>query len=780
METSRRDDADSPAYRDRTLGVEERTSDLLKRMTVEEKVAQLRNLFCPWPEFTHKERGRLVVTEKLRSVLSGPGVGALQGLVRTDFWTQRTLESGFNRREGAEIVNIVQRLAIENSRLGIPLLLMDDSRHGQHGIGATVFPCGITLSCAWNPSLLKRVGNAIGRELRSQGQTVAIAPHLNLARDPRWSRMEETYGEDPFLAGRLGAAFVTGLQDEGEQRALQAIAAVCMFGGMGDCEGGQDGRPVHVGRRELKEVLLRPFAAAVKAGALGAMASYSDVDGVPCHANKELLSDILRGEWGFRGFIEADGNGVHYLHSRWGVAADLTEAAAMGIRTGLDMDLYVEKTKSYEVYAEALPDALQRGLVSMEDIDRSVTRILRVKFMLGLFENPYADPDQAVCVARSAEHLGLALEAAREGIVLLKNDKGILPLSKKIGSIAVIGPSADDPGNQLGDYTPATPRENVITILDGIRARVSPDTKVRYARGCGIKDPSREGFTEAIAAAGQSDLVVVAVGGSSKREYKHTFNDVGTGVVDGHVKISDIDCGEGITRATLNLLGVQRELLEEIKQTGKPVVVVLIHGRPVSIPHVAEIADAVIDAWYPGEQGGTAVAEVLFGDYNPAGRLSVSVPRHVGQLPVYYNTRRPRRRDYIDMPTAPLYPFGHGLSYTTFTYENLQATPDAIPVDGTATVSVDVTNTGKIAGDEVVQMYVRDEHSSVVRPLLELKGFERVHLAPGESRQVAFSVGWDELCFCGPDMDWVVEAGEFTIMIGGNSVQHLTALLTVQ
>lgn len=763
-------------YKDAKQSIDTRVKDLLGRMSAEDKIAQLRNLVCAWSDFTHKIQGNIVITEKMKSAICDFGCGALQCLLRTDFWSKKDINTGFNRREGAELVNRIQKLAVENTRLGIPLLLMDDTRHGQQGIGTTLFPAGIALGGTWNKQLLNRIGDAVGEELRSQGQTVSIGPHLNVTRDPRWSRMEETYGEDPFLAGELGAAYVKGLQAETLDGHVRAVAAMIMFGGMGSAENGQDTREIHAGTREIHEVLLRPFQAAVKAGALGAMASYCAIDGIPCHSSRELLTEILRNQWGFRGFIESDGLGLLYLNTWHCVAPDLESAAALGVKAGLDLDLYIDPNC---VYAESLTNALAKGLVSIEDIDVLVARLLGVKFRLGLFENPYANHDEAAAVGHSPEHKTLAVEAARQCVILLKNNNNVLPLRKDIKSVSVIGPNADDPGNQMGDYTPPIARNEVITILDGVRNCVSDETVIHYARGCGIKDPSSAGFEEALTAARKSEVAILAIGGSSKREYSHTVSEVGTGVIDKTIQLSDIDCGEGEDRASLDLLGRQLALVEEISKCGIPIIVVLIHGRPISIPRIDEIADGILDAWYPGEQGGQAVAEVIFGDYNPAGREPISIPRHVGQLPVFYNTHRPLRHNCVDMTCEPLYPFGFGLSYTRFDYSNIRIKDAKIKVGQQTEVSIDVTNTGGMAGDEVVQMYVRDEFSSLVRPALELKGFERIHLAPGMTKTVTFEISREHLCFYDPQKGWVVEPGDFVIMIGGNSKDYLVITLTV-
>ena len=489
------------------------------------------------------------------------------------------------------------------------------------------------------------------------------------------------------------------------------------------------------------------------------------------------LNDLLRDEWGFEGITIGYAGAVRYLISQR-VAADKAQAAAAALRAGLDQNLsdvgVVDHSRGDLAYGEGLPQAMERGLITSEEIDRSVRRVLRLKFLLGLFENPYVDPEHAVKVARCAEHRAVSLQAARQSIVLLKNDDGTLPLAAGARSIAVIGPNTDDNWAQIGDQAPTHRREDVVTILDGIRARAAADgITVRHAPGCAIRDASRTGFEAAVAAANASDLIVAVVGDSCRIRYPRAGETNGA-------RSDNTDCGEHVARATLDLSGVQEQLLQALHATGKPLVVVLIHGRPLSINWIARRAAAVVDAWYPGDQGGTAVAEVLFGDYNPGGKLAVSFPRHVGQIPVYYYHRHGRQR-YVEMDGSPLYPFGWGLSYTTFAYRNVRLEPATIAVGESTEVAVEVSNTGAVAGDEVVQLYLRDELCSVVRPNRELKGFQRVHLAPGASETVRFTLGPDQLCCYGRDERWVVEPGTFTVMVGGSSTDlPLSATLEVR
>jgi len=766
---------ETPVYRDPSLPVEERVEDLLRRMTFEEKVAQLR---AGWPmqHGFRKHGGKVELDEGLKEVLTGVAIGQVAGLLRAEPWVGIDMDKGLSRREGAELINTIQRHVMENTRLGIPVLVGDDGNHGQLSIGATIFPALCTVGCTWNPSIHEAMARAMAAEIRAQGLTVVYAPDLDVLRDPRWGRSDQNYGEDPYHVSQMGRAMVRGLQGTSLNTDHTVVALLRAYPGLGDAEGGHDFTQVHIGLREMHEVVLRPWREAIREGAEGVMVEVAAYDGVPAPASHYYVTELLRDEWGFRGLAMGDAGAVTFLLNRR-IAAGRAQAAALALKAGLDQNLTDFRlgpgAEPDEAYGKGIPEALDEGLVCMEDVDRSVRRVLRLKFLLGLFENPYVDPDKAESLARCPEHRRIALEVAREGIVLLKNTQSILPFGDEVRSIAVIGPNADDTWNQCGDYTATHARQDVTTILDGIKARAGRDNvEVRHARGCGIRDVSKDGFAEAIDAARQSDVVVAVVGGSSRLRYPVAGETHGA-------RSEESDCGEATDRATLDLLGVQEQLLAALKETGKPLVVVLIHGRAMSINWIAENADAIVDAFYPGQEGGTAVAEVLFGDYNPGGKLTVSVPRHVGQLPVYYYSLQPKK-NYAEMDSAPLYPFGYGLSYTTFEYRDLKVTPDTIAPDESATVTVKVINTGNVAGDEVVQMYIRDEVASVARPHMELRGFERVRLDPAQTRAVSFTVGWDELCFCGGDMKWIVEPGDFTIMVGGSSAEHASVLLSVK
>lgn len=761
-------------YKDKTKPIQERAEHLLSLMTLEEKVGQLIQPFG-WQTYEHID-GKIELTESFKKQVADGGVGSLYGVLRADPWTGVTLESGLSPRQGAEAVNEIQRYAIEHSRLGIPILIGEECSHGHMAIGATVFPVPLSLGSTWNVDLYREMCRAAALETRSQGGAVTYSPVLDVVRDPRWGRTEECFGEDAYLIGEMAVASVEGLQGSSLDSEDSVAATLKHFVGYGSSEGGRNAGPVHMGRRELLEVDLLPFRKAVEAGAASIMPAYNEIDGVPCTTNTELLDGVLRGEWGFDGMVITDCGAIDMLASGHDVAEDGRDAAVQAIEAGIDMEM------SGEMFGKHLLDAVRSGRLAEAVVDQAANRVLTLKFKLGLFEQPYADPDKAEQVIGSAEHAQLARKIAGEGIVLLKNEGGVLPLSKSAGTIAVIGPNADVGYNQLGDYTSPQPRSKVTTVLGGIRSKLGAEPeRVLYAPGCRIKGDSREGFELALSCAEQADTVVMVVGGSSARDFGEGSIDLKTGAskVTGNAE-SDMDCGEGIDRLSLKLSGVQLELIQEVHKLGKPLIVVYINGRPITEPWIDEHADAIVEAWYPGQEGGHAIADVLFGDINPSGRLTISIPKDVGQLPVYYNGKRSRGKRYLEADSQPRYPFGYGLSYTEFKYENLNIETDSILPDGTAKVTVEVTNIGGRAGAEVVQLYVTDVASVVTRPAKELKGFRKVELAPGESRRVEFTVGPEELQYIGQDYKPVVEPGEFVIHVGSHVNETLSTKLIVR
>ncbi|MGI4833518.1 MAG: glycoside hydrolase family 3 N-terminal domain-containing protein [Janthinobacterium lividum] len=755
--------ASPPLYQNRQAPTEARVQDLLARMTTEEKVGQLSTLLG-W-EMYEKDGQRMGISAAYKKAVDERYIGALWATLRADPWTRKTLRTGLNPKLAAEATNALQHYAVEHTRLHIPLLLAEECPHGHMAIGTTVFPTSIGQSSTWDPALIRRMAAAIATEARVQGAHIGYGPVLDLAREPRWSRVEETYGEDPVLSSQMGVAMVQGFQGASLKSGVNIVSTLKHFTAYGVPEGGHNGGSSSTGQRELLQSFLPPFRAAVQAGAQSIMTAYNSIDGVPCSANRFLLTDVLRQQWGFQGFTVSDLGSISGLVHNHRVAATPAEAAALALNAGLDDDL-----GGYGFDKELLA-AIAQKLVAPAVLDRAVGRVLQVKFELGLFENPYVDPSQAAKLVRTPAHVQLARQVAQESVVLLKNEQHLLPLAKTLQRIAVIGPNADNIYNQLGDYTAPQPAGNVVTVLAGIRAKL-PAAQVLYAKGCAIRDTARANIAEAVAAARQAQVAVVVLGGSSARDFQTEYQSTGAATVTaaaGSQVISDMESGEGYDRATLDLLGQQLELLQAVVATGTPVVVVLIKGRPLNLNWLATHVPAVLDAWYPGQEGGHAVADVLFGDYNPAGRLPISVPKNVGQLPVYYNAKRPAPHGYVETDAKPLYSFGHGLSYSKFEYSDLQASPTES--QGTVRVQVrfKVKNTSQRAGDEVAQLYLSDDVSSVVTPAKQLKKFRRLPLKAGEQQEVTFDLTAEDLMLLNGSLRWVVEPGTFTLLLGASS-----------
>ncbi len=741
-------------YRDATLPIEERVNDLLSRMTTEEKVGQLRCTLA-W-DYYETDGKKVVPSEKFKKDIAEGQIGMLWGTYRADPWTRKSLENGLNPELAAKAGNALQKYVLEHTRLGIPLFLAEEAPHGHMAIGTTVFPTGFGMAATWSPLLIEKAGRVIGKEVRLQGGHISYGPVLDLTREPRWSRVEEAMGEDPTLAGEIGAAMVRGLGGGDLTQPYSTLATLKHFIGYGTTEGGQNGAPTFVGPRELAEQFLPPFKKAIDAGALSVMTSYNSLDGVPSTCDRHFLTDLLRDEWHFRGFVVSDLYSIDGIYNTHHVAATRAEAGEMALKAGVDADL------GALAFAD-LGESLRAGKITEAELDRAVARVLRLKFEMGLFEHPYVDVKAARTQVRSAEHKAVALDVARASVTLLKNAQGTLPL-RKDQRVAVIGPNADNVYNLLGDYTSPQEEGNVKTILTGILSKL-PSAQVEYVKGCAVRDTTTSDIAAAVRAAQHADVVIVAVGGSSARDFKTSYKETGAAVTDSKT-LSDMDCGEGFDRSTLDLMGHQQQLLEALAKTGNPLVVVYIEGRPLLKNWCDEHAAALLTAYYPGQEGGLAIADVLFGDYNPAGRLPVSVPRSVGQLPVYYNKKAPLPHDYVDMTAKPLYPFGYGLSYTHFSYSNLKAfATSATSYD----VTVDVTNDGAYDGDEVVQLYLHDEVASTSQPLKQLKHFERVFIPKGETRRVTFHLTADDFSIVGRDMKRVVEPGEFHVMVGASS-----------
>jgi beta-glucosidase len=758
---------EAPPYRNASLPVEQRIDDLLTRMTLDEKVAQLEGA---WENHQfHSDPGTLFVDDKgnflpeRAKVLLKDGLGEMS----------RPSEPGAGRtpRQMAEFTNAMQKWFREDTRLGIPVLFHDECLHGHVAPGGTSYPQAIALASTWDPVLLRDVFSATAAEARARGVERCLAPVLDLARDPRWGRTEETYGEDPYLVSRLGVAAIEGFQGNGPNLDKAHVFATAKhFAVHGQPEGGTNVAPGNYSERVVREYFLKPFYYAVtEARVQSVMASYNEVDGIPSHSNRHLLTDILRREWGFNGVVVSDYFGINELMTIHHVVHNKEEAARVALDAGVDLEL------PFIAGYGTLAEQVKQGTVAESMVDRSVRRVLRQKFQAGLFDDPMVDPGYAEKITNSPEHQQLALKAAREAITLLKNENQLVPLDKaKYKHIAVIGPNAADV--HLGGYSNDPGRG--VSILQGIRDKVGKSSKILYSEGAKITetppdwnadkvvlgDPvlNANRTAEAAAVAKKADLIILALGDNEQTSREAWAPE---------------HAGD---RDSLELLGNQDDLVRAMLATGKPVVVVLLHGRPNAINYIAAHVPAILDGWYLGQEGGTAVADVLFGDYNPAGKLPITVPRSVGQLPDYYYQKPSAKREYLCSTTLPLFPFGWGLSYSTFEYSNLHLTAEHIGPLGATRALVEVKNTSTVAGEEVVQLYIRDEISSVTRPVEELRGFRRVSLAPGESKTVEFLLGPEELSFLNRDMQRIVEPGTFDIMVGGNSVDLIHTKLMVE
>jgi len=753
-----------PPYRNPLLPVEQRVADLLSRMTLEEKVAQLQGA---WEnrQFFKNPQEELFVDEKGAFVPARAAV-----LIKDGLGEMSRPSENRGPREMAVFTNTMQKWVKENTRLGIPVIYHEECLHGHAAPGGTSYPQPIGLASTWDPELVQEVFSATAAEVRARGAQECLTPVLDLARDPRWGRTEETYGEDPYLVSRIGVAAIKGFQGSGPFIDSAHVNATAKhFAVHGQPEGGTNIAPGNYSERVIREYFLKPFEAAVKEAHVGAvMPSYNEIDGIPSHSNKHLLTDVLRQEWGFQGIVVSDYFAIREMITNHHIVGSLEAAARLALDSGVDIELPFPE--AYPTLAEQV----KKGLVPVSQIDRSVARVLRAKFLLGLFENPYVDPEAAARITNNVERQQLALKAARETLTLLKNQNGLLPLDRtKYKRVAVIGPNAGE--LHLGGYSGKPGRG--VSILQGVKDKLGPGVEVTFSEGVKITesepdwdadlvvlgDPAKnaERIKAAVKVAEKAEIVILAIGGNEQTSREEWApNHLGD-------------------RDSLDLLSNQDDLVKAIVATGKPVVAVLIHGRPNSINYVAEHVPAILDGWYLGQECGTAVADVLFGDYNPGGKLPITVPRNVGQLPDYYYQKPTAKRGFLGSTVEPLFPFGWGLSYSTFKYSNLRATPSTMGPAGQTKVSVDVTNAGSVAGSDVAQLYIRDEVSSVTRPVKELRGFRRVWLNPGETKTVEFTLGPDELSFLNRDMHRVVEPGTFKLMAGGNSKDLIDITLTI-
>jgi beta-glucosidase len=753
---------EGPAYLDPGQPVAVRVDDLLGRMTLEEKLGQI-NMPCVYePRLGPDDDAKKEACRRFAEGTYEPGVGPGGG-----FFTLPNTILHEGPRQQAEFLNELQRIAREKTRLGIPLLMTEEGTHGLMCSGGTVFPEGPTLGSTWNLDLLREVYAIAAREARAIGVHQLFTLVVEPSRDPRLGRNQEGYSEDPWLSARIAEAIVHAVQGDDVSAPDKVVAGLCHYPGQSEPEGGLERGAMEISERRLREIFLPPWVAGIReAGALGVMATYPAIDGVPVHASERILTEVLRGELGFEGLVLGEGGGLATLLYE-GLAPGMKEAGALALKAGVDVGISYE-----DAYMGALAEAVREGTVPSALVDRAVRRVLEQKLRLGLFEKVLVDPEHAVAVSHTPASQDVALRAAREGIVLLKNEGRLLPLARDLGSVAIVGPNADDARNQLGDYTAGTVLQDVTTVLEGIRGIVSPATRVTHVRGCDVIGDETDEIAEATAAARDADVAIVVVG---ENEWQ-AADKKGTS-------------GEGYDVATLELTGRQRELVQAVHATGTPTVVVLINGRPLAVRWVAENVPALVEAWVPGERGGQAVAEILFGDHEPEGRLPITIPRHVGQLPVAYDFKPSRAywlehgwgKPYADLDPTPLFEFGHGLTYTTFAYSNLRLSAETIGPDGEVEVQVDVQNTGSRPGREVVQLYLRDPVASVVVPVQRLRGFQKVGLAPGEGKTVRLVLGPDELALLDAQLQWVVEPGVFEVAIGSSSQRiHLTGRFEVR
>jgi beta-glucosidase len=711
-------------YQDSGLPVETRVSDLISRMTIDEKIQQL-DMYSGKEVSNMGDPDTAFSEDKIKQTIGTTGVGSIH-----DFYPV-----------SVKIANDVQKYAIEKTRLGIPVLFIEEGLHGYCSAGSTVFPIPLQLSSAWDTSLVHQVGRVIAKEARAHGVDMILGPVLCMARDPRWGRTEETYGEDPYLDAVNGVAMVKGLQGSSLDRNDAVISEPKHFGVHSIPEGGSNISPVSIGEREARSSFLYVFEKAVHdGGAMAIMAAYHELDGIPCVVNKWLLTDLLRKEWGFKGFVLSDLGAIRMTMDSHYVANDTSDALAQTFKAGMNMQFY---DFDHQGFHKWFLRALDKKMISEEDVNRAVSDVLKVKFLLGLFDHPYTDTTLISKVNHTEESQELALKAAQEGICLLKNDNGVLPVKKEIKSIAVIGPLATS--TYMGGYT--IENSKGISVLDGLKQRAGNSIQINYEKGY-VPDSSEVSAAcrkKAVELLNKSDMAIVVLGEE--------------------VKI----VGEGKDRSNLDLDDNQMNLIKELHKTGKPIAVVLFNGRPLTINWTAKNIPSIVEAWFAGEKGGLAIADVLLGNVNPSGKLPITFPRSVGQLPFYYDHKPTSRHKYVDEERTPLFSFGHGLSYTSFEYSDLQISPAKISVDGKVKVSIKIKNTGKVEGTEVAQLYVRDEISSVTTPIIALKGFKRITLNPGESGIVNFELGPEELSLWNREMKRVVEPGEFTISVGSSS-----------
>lgn len=722
MSFSTNDEAmNNPLQDDKDALIEKKIDSLLAKMTLEEKIGQMALLTSGWD-------------------VTGPTINENY----MEFVKKGTVGNIFNAHT-SKYNRDLQKVAVEETRLGIPLLFGYDVIHGYK----TIFPIPLGEAASWDLEAIEKSARVAAEESAAAGLHWTFAPMVDIARDPRWGRVAEGAGEDTYLGVEIAKARVKGFQGDDLGATNTILACAKHFAAYGAAQAGRDYHTVDISERVLRETYLPPFKAAVDAGVATFMTSFNELDGVPASGNKHLLTEILRDEWGFDGFVVTDYTSINEMIPH-GVVANEKEAGALALKAGVDMDM------QGSVFQEELPGLVKEGKIKESEIDQAVRRILRMKYKLGLFDDPYRYSDEAreKETIMKPEYLEASRDVAKRSIVLLKNENNVLPINDNVATIAVIGPLADNQKDVIGNWHGAGDFNDAVSLLTGIKERAGDSIEILYAKGSGIDDDSTQGFTEAVETANKADLVILAIGEAETMS------------------------GEAASRSSIDLPGVQLELAKEIHKTGKPVAVVLMNGRPLAINWLDENVPAILETWFLGTQAGNAIADVLFGDYNPSGKLPMTFPRSVGQVPIYYNMKNTGRpisdnkytSKYLDIPNTPLYPFGYGLSYTTFEYSDIEMDKNSMGDDDKITASITVKNIGKYAGEEVVQLYIRDLVGSVTRPVKELKGFQKINLGPGESKKVDFEITPEKLAFYRRDMTFGVEPGEFKVFIGTNSV----------
>lgn len=725
-----------------------KAKELLANMTLQEKIGQLNQKLYGFGIYERNGDEISFSQEFKDEVEKYGGLGTLYGLYRADPWSQKDYENGLYGENAVKAYNQMQEYVLEYSRLNIPALLSTECPHGHQALDSYLLPVNLNMGATFHPELIHSAYSVCGKQLRQMGVDLALISLLDVVRDPRWGRSEECFSEDPYLCSRMAEQIVKAVQDEGVSVVAKHFAA------QGECTGGINASAARIGERELREIHLPAMKACADAGVDGVMAAYNEIDGVFCHANHHLLTDILRDEMGFDGVVMADGCAIDQLNV---VTGDCVRSGAAALRAGVDIGLWDE------AYGH-LDEAFEKGYITEEDIDRAVLRVLELKVKRGLFESPLLDENQKP-EEYSYEKYPQALQIARESVVLLENRNDILPLSKKTRKIAVIGPNADAVYNQLGDYSPQVKRENCSTVLDGVRSYLGD--KAVYARGCGVFDGTQEELEEAVKLAEQSDITILVLGGSSSRFGEVSFDANGAAISEHGVSM---DCGEGVDTAELSLPAVQRELAEKIFATGSKVITVIIGGRAYALDEVAEKSDAVLYGFYPGMQGGKAIGEILFGEVNPSGRLPVSLPRCTGQLPVYYNYKNSyRSMHYYNIPDGAAYTFGYGKSYTNFEYEDISFGKKDVAIEelhkNGIQVEMSIKNIGEQDGYAVPLVYIAGEQGSVVRRAKELKGFQKIWLKKGESKKVSIFLPSEAFAVWNSEMKFTVEPGRVQIIL---------------